>query len=118
MKTFEERRAEMDYGNDSSEYLTGWGDLLMQADAFIALVDPDYKIIQIKEKLGGLRYYYKLSITPTDEVRTALQEGVTTIEDISMDKCERCGCDSKRQSRLRGWITSIFDEFFEKLPKD
>lgn len=109
MKTFEERRDEMDYGNDS-KYLTGWQDLLMQADALIAFVDPDYTITQIKEKFGGLRYYYELSgkVDITSEVRDAIHENIRDIEKRAGKICEACGIDNEKQNR-DGWYTTICD---------
>ncbi|RLC97005.1 MAG: hypothetical protein DRI46_13370 [Chloroflexi bacterium] len=118
MKTFDERRAEMDYGNDS-KYLTGWEHLFEEADKLIAVVDPDYEIIQIKEKFGGMRYYYthsegcKLDV----EARSALWQLVGDIEDRAGTICERCGDPSERQNRDH-WITTICDGCFEIHAKD
>lgn len=38
-----------------------WEDLVVRLDEEIAKVDPDYKVLQVKSKFGGLRYYYRTS---------------------------------------------------------
>ena len=35
----------------------GWDDLLLQLDSTVGALDPDYKILQAKEKFGALRVY-------------------------------------------------------------
>lgn len=39
----------------------GWWKLISACDTQLAKIDPYYTIFQIKEKSGGLRYYYSLS---------------------------------------------------------
>jgi len=39
----------------------GWWRIISMCDRELALLDPGYTIFQIKEKFGGLRYYYSPS---------------------------------------------------------
>ncbi len=118
MKTFDERRAEMDHGNDS-EYLTGWEHLFEEADRLISALDPEYKIIQIKEKFGSLRYYFEHSegCELDKEVSKLLWQQVGDIEDHAGTICERCGDPSERKTRSH-WITTICDGCYEIHIKD
>ena len=40
-----------------SSYIPEWADLVRDLDDKLSHTDPDYKIDQIKEKFGGLRFY-------------------------------------------------------------
>ncbi len=35
-----------------------WEELIVQLDKDLAVIDPDYQVQQVKEKFGGLRYYF------------------------------------------------------------
>lgn len=35
-----------------------WHPFIIECNKELALIDPDYKVFQIKQKMGGLRYYY------------------------------------------------------------
>lgn len=113
MKTFDERRAEMDDGNDS-KYLTGWEHLFEEANTLLAAADPDYRVIQIKEKFGSMRFYFEWSegCTLDAEQCKALWNLIGDIEDRAGTICERCGDPSERQTRNR-WVTTICDGCYE-----
>ena len=36
----------------------GWRPIIVQLDRDIAAIESDYEVHQIKEKFGGLRFYY------------------------------------------------------------
>lgn len=36
----------------------GWKDIVSDCHTELLAIDPDYKILQIKEKFNGLRYYF------------------------------------------------------------
>jgi len=38
---------------------SGWHAIIAAIDAELRKIDPDYTVQQIKEKFGGLRYYFK-----------------------------------------------------------
>lgn len=54
--------------------------------------------VQVKEKFGGLRFYY-------DGGDRVIQEVVTFAEDLSMVVCEECGAPGERGGE--GWIGTL-----------
>jgi len=66
----------------------GWADLVHQCHLEILDVDPNYKILQIKEKLGGLRYYYQSEMGVwVQEIDNIIQK----YEELCSSTCENCG---------------------------
>lgn len=72
--------------NESNEeYLASWeGDawepILRATHERMRLVDPDYRIIQIKEKFWSLRYYFEASAGLPEEKRAELNRIVSAAE--------------------------------------
>jgi len=62
---------------------------------------------QIKEKFGGLRFYYDGG---DDEISGMVQ----MVESIASITCETCGAPGK--SRSGGWIRTLCDQHSQKLP--
>lgn len=91
----------------------GWAALLTALDFELRDADPEYKILQIKEKFGGLRFYITGNQTAQD--LTIKYEG------LSMSVCEDCGkageCYSgqNRENAGRGWIRTLCDPCREKF---
>jgi hypothetical protein len=44
----------------------GWFPLVINCDKELAILDPDYAVHQVKEKFGGLRYYFETSASADD----------------------------------------------------
>lgn len=65
----------------------GWRPLIRGLDANLRELDPDYRIGQIKEKFGGLRYYVDAFTGDTDEANCL----VGAAEELSFKICEDCG---------------------------
>ena len=80
----------------------GWYDLIYQLCSDIKkLVDKDplledFRVEQVKEKLGGLRFY---TSPATEEVFLLIQEA----ERKSYTICEECGREGKLARSRRGW---------------
>ena len=80
--------------------------------------DIKLEILQIKEKFGGLRYYYTL--THEDDVYYDLDEGtqnsvsryVAQMEQVSYHICEECGKFGERHT-TNGWIKTVCEEHKE-----
>jgi len=62
----------------------GWIDLIYDVHCQIVEIDPDYKIIQIKQKLKGLRYYVESKNDPR------IDAIIRAAEDASFEICEYC----------------------------
>lgn len=65
----------------------GWLDLIDRLDRDLAEIDPDYRVAQVKEKFGGLRFYFDSDL----EDRTALTARIAEAEAESFRTCEITG---------------------------
>lgn len=72
----------------------GWLPIVEELDREIAEIDPDYRINQIKEKFGGLRFYIEL-VTDDEEERNHIYELVNEAEAKCDVMCEICGEEGK-----------------------
>lgn len=77
---------------------------------------PQVKALQVKEKFGGLRFYYT-SIEPKDAKRDTVehhygvQSGmVRMIESLSYVICEFCGKPGAKIDSPRGWRKTLCSE--------
>ena len=66
----------------------GWYAIIVQLDQELAQIDPDYVVRQVKEKLGGLRYYYA---TERADLRPAMDRLVRGAEAAADRTCEITG---------------------------
>jgi len=66
----------------------GWYPIIVRLDQSLAEVDPGYILHQVKEKFGGLRYYYHQ--TQPDR-RTEMDALVGIAEAEAARTCEDCG---------------------------
>lgn len=83
----------------------GWRPLVRELDAKLREIDPDYEILQVKEKFGGLRYYYE-----DREFNRTMRALVAEAEAESFRVCENCGSGEVRTSADGGyWIKTLCD---------
>jgi hypothetical protein len=117
---------------------SGWLELLDKLCAQIeAMLGPDvcsqFAVVQIKQKFGTLRFYYRLGdvedvrvdlIHPEgvkqllfdsnpalhlDDLRVQLRAVVSEAEAASSNCCEKCG-ESAMLHEVRGWLTTLCGE--------
>jgi len=69
----------------------GWYRIIVELDRRLAELDPDYVICQVKEKFGGLRYYFEPSPSATPDTIAAMRAAVVEAEAESERTCEECG---------------------------
>lgn len=63
-----------------------------------------FEVMQVKEKFGRLRFYYRLKTT--DEfVQNAVREAVSAAEAASARCCEQCGRRGQLANR-NGWMST------------
>jgi hypothetical protein len=77
---------------EAGRYLScgeGWSELLFQTDLKLSYIDPDYQILQIKEKFGTLRYYFRSN--KPELLRQIMRDIVAQAEIESSMICEACG---------------------------
>ena len=66
----------------------GWISLLLACDAELAAIDANYRLVQVKEKFAGLRYYFDSSIEDAQHVMRSIAR---QYEIQSNTVCEKCG---------------------------
>jgi hypothetical protein len=97
--------------SDHFECEKGWHLLINEAlrkiEEIIIRDDLDIQIMQIKEKLGGLRIY--LSST-TDEIDSIIKEA----EGKALRTCEICGSPGRFLSTFTGWYVTRCKKCEEK----
>lgn len=92
----------------------GWKDLVLETDALLAHIDPDYKISQIKEKFGLLRYYFQTEASGMDlKVMYAI---TSNAESRSSFVCELCGKFGMLRDD-RNWIRVLCNNCAEENPE-
>ena len=69
-----------------------------------------YRILQIKEKFGGLRWYDN---TVPESIRERLNAIITKYEDLSERTCVECGAPATKIST--GWISPWCDKCAEEI---
>lgn len=89
----------------------GWVPLVVQLDADIAAVLPDYKIAQVKEKFAELCYYigsYGID-APLDDPRIArIQDLIAEATVKSKSMCQMCGQPSYLRTDA-AWYATLCD---------
>ena len=81
----------------------GWYQLISDLTDELLSLDPNMKILQIKEKFGGLRYYISV-----EEYTPEIQLAISKAEAWSFQTCESCGRPG--QLRNRNWMRTLCDE--------
>jgi hypothetical protein len=87
----------------------GWYQIVIDCDAELSAVDPHHKILQIKEKFGGLRYYIKPSETCHEERR--LGQIITKYEEIASKTCEATGQPGVLMKSIGGWRKTLNPDY-------
>jgi hypothetical protein len=66
----------------------GWDGLLVDLHDKVVAIDPNYTLCQVKEKFGGLRFYYNASDPTLDQI---IRSVVSFYEKLSYSVCEVTG---------------------------
>lgn len=100
----------------------GWWPIVEKLHKQLLKIDPDYKIGQIKEKFGGLRYYYTSSLVDSttqydavlqDQMQALVRNAVAQCAEI----CEICG-DTGSLREYNGWVKTLCEPCDLKRRKD
>ncbi len=90
----------------------GWYQIVVDCDNLLTEIDPDYKIAQIKQKFGGLRYYFQPSSTEyNDQLWEKMNAVVHTYEDIASITCEATGNPGVLMKSSGGWLKTLDPEY-------
>lgn len=85
----------------------GWIDLVLDLHEKISYIDPDYKIVQVKEKFGGLRYYIYNSLDGI--APRIISDLIFYAESRSLKLCQVCGSRASLVTD-RGWYSTLCTE--------
>lgn len=86
----------------------GWYQLIADCDKELTAIDPNYQIFQVKQKFGGLRYYFHPSQPDTSK---AMHEVVTKYEKIASVTCEATGGPGVLMKSIGGWYKTLNPEY-------
>jgi hypothetical protein len=91
----------------------GWDNHLLKLDEMLSQLDPDYQILQAKQKFGGLRFYTENSAAfkeseDFEETSQEFDRLVELAEQESYTICEYCSEPGK--IRNGGWISVLCDK--------
>ena len=90
---------------DNAYCPTGWLNLVIELDAKLNELVPQYKIRQIKEKFAGLRYYVDIPLYGDGSTRNQAHDLISEYENESYRICDICGADGK-EVNLTGWMAT------------
>ena len=93
---------------------SGWEQIVIDCDAELAEIDPNYKIMQIKEKFGDLRFYFEPSDHSNDDLRQRMSSVVAKYEKIASQTCEDTGLPGVKMKSPGGWFKTLNPEHAEK----
>jgi Zn finger protein HypA/HybF involved in hydrogenase expression len=111
----------------------GWSDLIYNLCKDVKkIIDDNHinhdalKILQIKEKFGGLRFYIEINPEINASWTTEMNEYVTSqiynlihrIENESYGICEKCGNKENATTNKDNWIRTLCPQCREKLNLD
>jgi len=87
---------------------TGWDWILEDLHKKLVYLDFNYRVQQVKEKYGTLRFYYQPQIQK-GVVQELMQDAVTIAEQRSATTCEICGNSSGMSDSKRGieWDNTV-----------
>lgn len=89
----------------------GWIPLINKLAEDLADLDPNYRIDQIKEKFGGLRFYFTPS-TDDEETVQLMNEMVSQAEAKASKTCEKCGAQG--ELRQTSWMKTLCDKHYSE----
>jgi hypothetical protein len=81
----------------------GWEPIVDELHAAVLEIDPDVVVDQVKEKFGGLRYYYSSDSDRSDEIEKLIDEA----EAKASKSCEVCGAPGETGTFGSGWANTL-----------
>ena len=87
----------------------GWALIVMKCHRELQHLDPGYRIAQIKEKFGGLRYYFD-STVPYDSITYDIMRCVVNEAEAQCARtCQLCGAEGTLRNN-GGCYKTLCDE--------
>jgi hypothetical protein len=104
LKTFADFKSEFPQMFDNCHGFSfgeGWLDLVHKLTSDLQKLDPALKVLQVKEKFGGLRFY----VGPASKL---VHDRIELAEKESYQTCEVCG-SKEAKVRTGGWLRTLCD---------
>jgi len=95
----------------SIEVDEGWYQIIVDCDNVLTQIDPNYQIAQIKQKFGGLRYYFEPSDSNDDGLYIKMNSIVLSYEAIAAVTCEATGKHGVLMKSKSGWYRTLNPEY-------
>jgi hypothetical protein len=89
----------------------GWYRLVLDCDKELSEIDPKYDLFQVKEKFGGLRYYFQSS---NPDVRDKMDAIVAKYEEIASKTCEATGGPGVLMKSVGNWYKTLSPDYAEQ----
>ena len=89
----------------------GWYQIIIDCDNLLTAIDPNYQIAQIKQKFGGLRYYFQPSDVNNGELYVKMNAVVLAYEKIASVTCEATGKPGVLMKSRSGWFKTLDPEY-------
>ena len=89
----------------------GWYQLVVDCDKELTGADPDYRIYQVKEKFGGLRYYTRPSNLDDKDTLKRIADIIAKYEDIASKTCSATGGPGVLMKSIGGWRKTLNPEY-------
>lgn len=89
----------------------GWYQIVIDCDKELTELDPSYRIVQIKEKFGGLRYYFNPSEGCDKPTFWKMKEVVYKYEGLAWQTCEATGKPGILMKSIGGWYKTLNPEY-------
>jgi hypothetical protein len=103
------RKAERWYGCIAPD---GWQKIVEETDAMLLHMDPEYQILQVKEKYGTLRYYFGTNHA-SDTMEYKIMHAIERAAEYSSGfVCQICGTSGETRWKLP-WVQTLCDEHYE-----
>jgi len=95
----------------------GWYDLIYQLSKDLMATCDKVRAVQVKEKFGGLRFYYCFSEPVDDEIGNKVNALIDKAEDDSYEICEWCG-SRENVTQTEGWIVTLCNTCMTKRKEE
>ena len=89
----------------------GWYQIVVDCSKSIDAIYPHYKILQIKQKFGGLRFYLDIHGDATSEQRNQIYATIRNYEEIAKKTCEATGLPGVPMKSPYGWVKTLNPEY-------
>lgn len=95
------------------QVLPGWRGILEDLHGVLFALYPEYEVLQVKEKFGGLRVYINHA-NMDDQTIERMESSIRFAESRAIKTCENCGTSAPEGPRLPrgrevGWYKTFCD---------